>query len=90
MDMMPFSRRAIVEWIEGRCAKHGVSSSAFGYFALGDPGFMRRLRDPGSNVGLLTLERACAKAANDVEMAQQAPKQKPGRPRKNDKVDDLM
>ena len=51
---------------------------------------MRRLRDPGSNVGLLTLERACAKAANDVEMAQQAPKQKPGRPRKNDKVDDLM
>lgn len=62
----PIDRSAIVGWLEQRMRKHGVSQTSFGLHALGDPGFMRRLKGEGSNVGLRTLERAF-EFADDAE-----------------------
>lgn len=64
----PFDRAAYLAyfeaWLAPKVATGELSATKFGYFAVGEPSFLTRLRDGSRKIRPETLERAIAYCEN--------------------------
>lgn len=57
MAGLDIETQAFIDDVSGFCTKHGFTDSAFGRAALGDPNFMREVRNGGRSPSLGTVAK---------------------------------